>query len=262
MTGPFDGRVAIVTGASRGIGLAVARRLVHDGANVVLTARTAAAAEAAAADIGAGAVGYGAHAADEDAAAACVAFAVERFGSLDVLVNNAGTNPAVGPVLSIDRARFAKTIDVNLWAPLLWTARAVDAWMDEHGGAVVNVASIGGLSAGNDTGVYRVSKAALIHLTRQMAFELAPRVRVNAVAPGLVRTRLAEGLWREDEERATAPIPLGRLGEPPDIASAIAYLAGPDASWVTGETLVVDGGQLVGVPAGRTRVAAAAQERA
>lgn len=254
MSEPLAGRTAIVTGASRGIGLAVAARLVDQGASVVLTARTAAAAEAAAAELGPRAAGFGAHAADEDAAEACAAFALDRFGSLDVLVNNAGTNPAVGPVIDVDRARFAKTIDVNLWAPLLWTGVAVRAWMGEHGGAVVNMSSIGGFVPGNDTGVYRVTKAALVHLTKQLAFELAPAVRVNAVAPGLVRTRLAEGLWRDREDAAASLIPMGRLGEPVDVAGAVAYLVGPDAGWVTGETLVADGGALLGVRGTRQSV--------
>ena len=254
MSGAFDGQTAIVTGASRGIGLAIAQRLVADGANVVLTARTLQAAEAAAAPLGERAAGFGAHAASAEAAEACVAFAIERFGSLDVLVNNAGTNPAAGPITSIDHARFAKTLEVNLWAPLMWTGIAERAWMGEHGGTVVNVASVSGLIAGPDTGVYRVSKAALIHLTRQLAFELAPRVRVNAVAPGLVRTRLAAGLWQADEERVAAGIPLGRIGEPVDVAEAVAYVASPVAAWMTGETLVIDGGQLVGAAASRTRL--------
>lgn len=250
----FEGRTAIVTGASRGIGLAVAEKLIALGASVILTARTEEAATAAAAPLGERAVGFGAHVASPEAAEACVAFALERFGSLDVLVNNAGTNPAAGPITSIDHARFAKTIDVNVWGPLMWTGLAERAWMGEHGGVVINVASVSGLIAGPDTGIYRVSKAALIHLTRQLAFELAPRMRINAVAPGLVRTRLAEGLWRDDEERVAAGYPLQRIGEPDDVAEAVVYLASPAAAWITGETLVVDGGQLVGSAASRARL--------
>ena len=248
-TGALAGRCAIVTGASRGIGLAVADALAGAGATVIVTARTAEAAEAAAGRLGRGAIGVGAHAADEAAAQACVELALERCGRLDVLVNNAGTNPAYGPVCDVDRARFAKTLDVNLWAPLLWTGVATRAWMGEHGGAVVNVASINGLKTSPGTGFYGVTKAALIHLTRQLAVELGPRVRVNAVAPGVVRTRLAEALWQDHEAEVAARTALGRIGEPPDVAGAVRFLASDEAAWITGETLVVDGGQVLGAPA-------------
>jgi NAD(P)-dependent dehydrogenase (short-subunit alcohol dehydrogenase family) len=242
----LQGKTAIVTGASRGIGLAIAEALVEGGANVVLTSRHQEAADTAASSLGSErAVGFGAHATDEDAAAACVAFAVERFGSLDVLVNNAGTNPAFGPVVDQDKGRFMKTLDVNLWAPALWSGLAWRAWMREHGGAVINTASVGGLVVGPNLGVYHASKAALIHLTKQLALELAPRVRVNAVAPGVVRTRLAEALWKEHEDAVAAVTPLGRIGEPRDVASAVAFLASDGASWITGETLVMDGGQML-----------------
>jgi NAD(P)-dependent dehydrogenase (short-subunit alcohol dehydrogenase family) len=247
MAAHLNGRTAIVTGASRGIGLAIAGALVADGANVVLTSRRQEAAEAAASSIGVPeqAVGFGAHATDEDAAAACVAFAIERFGSLDILINNAGTNPAFGPVVDQDKGRFMKTLDVNLWAPALWSGLAWRAWMQEHGGTIVNTASVGGLVVGPNLGVYHASKAALIHLTKQLALELAPKVRVNAVAPGVVRTRLAEALWKEHEDAVSAVTPLGRIGEPADVASAVAFLASDGASWITGETLVMDGGQML-----------------
>lgn len=240
------GKTAIVTGATRGIGLATAELLVAQGANVVLTSRTHAAAEEAAAPLGERAAGFGAHAADDDAAAACVAFALERFGALDVLVNNAGANPAFGPLLGLERPAFDKTVAVNLWAPLSWTRAAHAAWMGEHGGAVVNVASIGGLIVGPNTGMYNSVKAALMHMTRHLAQELGPEIRVNAVAPGLVRTRMAEALWRADEERIAGALALRRIGEPDDIAGAIAFLASDAAAWMTGETLVIDGGQTLG----------------
>jgi NAD(P)-dependent dehydrogenase (short-subunit alcohol dehydrogenase family) len=246
MAADLTGRTAIVTGASRGIGLAIAEALVAGGANVVLTSRKQEAADAAASSLGSEqAVGFGAHATDEEAAAACVDFAVQRFGSLDILVNNAGTNPAFGPVVDQDHGRFMKTLDVNLWAPALWSGLAWRAWMQEHGGTIVNTASVGGLVVGPNLGVYHASKAALIHLTKQLALELAPKVRVNAVAPGVVRTRLAEALWKEHEAAVSAVTPLGRIGEPSDVASAVAFLASDDASWITGETLVMDGGQIL-----------------
>jgi len=245
LTGELNGRTAIVTGASRGIGLAVAEALIADGANVVLTSRHQEAADAAAAPLGERAVGFGAHVVDEKAAQACVDFTMDRFGSIDILVNNAGTNPAFGPVVDQDHGRFAKTIDVNLWAPALWSGLVWRAWMKENGGSIVNTASIGGLAVGPNLGVYHISKAALIHMTKQLALELSPQVRVNAVAPGVVRTKLAEALWKEHEEAVAANTPLGRIGEPSDVGSAVAFLAGDRASWITGETLVIDGGQLL-----------------
>jgi len=239
------GRTAIITGASRGIGLATAAALHQAGANVVLTSRSEEAAVAAASSVGERAVGIGAHATDESAARACVDRTMELFGSVDILVNNAGTNPAFGPVLSQDHGRFAKTMDVNLWAPILWSQLVVDAWMGEHGGSIVNTASIGGLSVGPDLGIYHVSKAALIHLTKQLAIELGPHIRVNSVAPGVVRTRLAEALWKEHEGAVADRTPLARIGEPDDIGSAICFLASDTSSWITGETLVIDGGQMI-----------------
>jgi NAD(P)-dependent dehydrogenase (short-subunit alcohol dehydrogenase family) len=240
------GRTAIVTGASRGIGLAVAAALHRAGANVVVTARTEADAVGAAASFGERALGIGAHAADEAAARVCVEQTMDRFGRVDVLVNNAGTNPAHGPVLLQDHGRFTKTMNVNLWAPILWTQLVVDAWMAEHGGSIVNTASVGGLSVGPELGIYNVSKAALIHLTKQLAIELGPNIRVNAVAPGIVRTRLAEALWKEHEDSLSGRIPLGRIGEPDDVGSAVEFLASDASSWITGQTLVMDGGQLIG----------------
>ncbi|UZG59944.1 SDR family oxidoreductase [Rhodococcus opacus] len=247
MTGlDLTGRTAIVTGASRGIGLAVAQAIAAAGGNVVLTSRSQDSADAAATQVGGTAIGVAAHAVDEDAARRCIDLTLERFGSLDILVNNAGTNPAFGPVIDQDHARFAKTFDVNLWAPVLWTGLATKAWMGEHGGAVVNTASVGGMAFEANIGVYNASKAALIHLTKQLALELSPKVRVNAVAPGVVRTKLAEALWKEHEQAVSASTALGRIGEPEDIGSAVAFLVSDAASWITGETLVIDGGQLLG----------------
>lgn len=243
--GEFEGRTAIVTGASRGIGLAIATSLAAGGANVVLTSRHQEAADEAAASIGPQAVGFGAHAVDEDAARACVDFTLDRFGSIDILVNNAGTNPAFGPVLDQDHGRFAKTMDVNLWAPILWSSLVWKSWMEDHGGTIINTASVGGLMVGPDLGIYHMSKAAMIHLTKQLALELAPGVRVNAVAPGVVRTRLAEALWKEHEDSVVSVTPLGRIGEPRDVGDAVSFLASDRAAWITGETLVIDGGQML-----------------
>ncbi|HEY2447258.1 MAG TPA: SDR family oxidoreductase [Mycobacterium sp.] len=242
----LSGRTAIITGASRGIGLAIAQRLAADGANVVLTARKQESADAAAEQVNGSAIGVAAHAVDEDAAKRCVEKTIDRFGSIDILVNNAGTNPAYGPLIEQDHARFAKIFEVNLWAPLLWTSLAVKAWMGEHSGAIVNTASIGGMHQSPHMGLYNATKAALIHVTKQLALELSPRVRVNAVCPGVVRTRLAEALWKDHEELLSASTALERVGEPPDVAAAVAFLVSDESSWITGDTMVIDGGQLLG----------------
>ncbi|MBV8178203.1 MAG: SDR family oxidoreductase [Mycobacterium sp.] len=246
----MSGRTAIITGASRGIGLAIAQRLAADGANVVLTARKQESADAAAEQVDGNAIGVAAHAVDEEAAKRCVDLTVERFGGVDILINNAGTNPAYGPLIEQDHARFAKIFEVNLWAPLLWTSLAVKAWMGEHGGAVVNTASIGGMHQSPYMGLYNATKAALIHVTKQLALELSPRIRVNAVCPGVVRTRLAEALWKDHEAVLSASTALERVGEPPDVAAAVAFLVSDEASWITGDTMVIDGGQLLGNAAG------------
>jgi NAD(P)-dependent dehydrogenase (short-subunit alcohol dehydrogenase family) len=248
VSAPLDGRTAIVTGASRGIGLAIAEALVAVGASVVLTSRGDG-AEKAAAGLGDRVIGIRAHASDETAARACVRAAIDHFGSLDILVNNAGTNPAFGPLVEAEQASVTKILEVNLLAPLLWSRLAWNAHMREHGGVIINNASVGGLDVAPNLGAYNASKAALIHLTRHLAVELAPSVRVNAVAPGVVRTRLAEALWKEHEEAVAATTPLGRIGEPADVGDAVAFLAGDGARWITGETLVIDGGQRLVAPA-------------
>ncbi|MBC7301754.1 MAG: SDR family oxidoreductase [Nocardia sp.] len=242
----LTGRTAIVTGASRGIGLAIAEAIAAAGGNVVVTSRTQESADAAAALVGADALGVGAHAVDEAAAQRCVELTMERFGSIDILVNNAGTNPAFGPVIDQDHGRFAKTFDVNVWAPVLWSSLVTRAWMGEHGGSIINTASIGGLTLEANIGLYNASKAALIHLTKQLALELSPKVRVNAVAPGVVRTKLAEALWKGHEQAVAGGTALDRIGEPEDIAAAVAFLASDAAGWITGEVMVIDGGQRLG----------------
>ena len=175
-------------------------------------------------------------------AEAAVAATLERFGALDVLVNNAGTNPYFGPLLGIDDVRLQKTFEINQASIVTWSRAAWNQWMSTHGGAILNVASIGGLGAEPGIGWYNATKAAVIHLTRQLAFELAPTVRVNGIAPGLVRTELARGLWEGNEERIAKSLPLGRIGEVDDVAPIALLLVSDAASWITGQTIVVDGG--------------------
>jgi NAD(P)-dependent dehydrogenase (short-subunit alcohol dehydrogenase family) len=244
------GKVALVTGASRGIGKAIAGALAGAGASVLLSSRKQDALEAAAAEIGGDVDVVAANAGDPDQAAVAVDRCIERFGGLDILVNNAATNPYFGPAIEIDLARYDKTWDVNVRGPLVWTQLAWKAAMAERGGSVINIASIGGLSVEPGIGIYNGTKAALIHLTKTLAAELAPSVRVNAIAPGLVKTDMARALWEPAEERIARSLPLGRLGEPADIANAALYLASDLSTWVTGHTLVVDGGALLG-PAAR-----------
>lgn len=244
----FAGRVAVVTGASRGIGLGIAQRLVAEGARVCVTARTPEAlAEAVELLGGPGhAIGVAGRADDVAHQAAAVAAAVETFGGLDVLVNNTGINPVAGPVGSIAPEAVAKTFAVNFTAAAGWVEQARLAGLGSRpGAAVVNIASVAGLRPSPPIGVYGASKAALIHLTAQLAVELAPRVRVNAVAPAVVKTKFAALLYEGREAEVAAGYPLQRLGVPADIAGPVAFLASDDAAWVTGQTLTVDGGLLL-----------------
>ncbi len=179
---------------------------------------------------------------DADHQAEAVARTVEAFGSLDMLVNNTGINPVYGPMIDTDPAAAAKILAVNVLAPLAWTRRARDAWMGEHGGSVVNIASVAGLRASPGIGMYGVSKAALIRLTMELAVELGPGIRVNAVAPAVVKTKFATALYEGREEEVAAGYPLKRLGVPDDIAGVVAFLLSDQASWVTGQTVVLDGG--------------------
>lgn len=239
----FADRVAIVTGASRGIGLATARRLADEGARVCITARKADALADAVTSLGGAdrAIGIAGRGDDAEHQAAAVAATVSAFGRLDVLVNNTGINPAYGPLIELDESAARKIMDVNVLAALSWVKQARAQGLGP-GAAIVNVASIAGLYPSPGIGYYGVSKSALIGLTLQLAAELSPDVRVNAVAPAIVKTRFASALFEGREVEVARSYPLGRLGEPDDIASAVAFLASTDASWITGQTLLLDGG--------------------
>lgn len=242
-------KVAIVTGASRGIGEAVATEFLRSGAKgVVITGRReenlaeAKSRITAEVDVGDRLLTLVARADDVDHAESTVAKAIEVFGSCDVLVNNAGTNPAPGALADVDLGAVEKTWAVNQLGPIIWARAAFKQWMEEHGGSIINVASVGGMRPTAILGAYNISKAALIFATEQLAFEMAPKVRVNGVAPAVVKTRLSAALWQNGEEAAAATHPLKRLGEPQDIANAVLFLASDAASWITGTTLPVDGG--------------------
>jgi NAD(P)-dependent dehydrogenase (short-subunit alcohol dehydrogenase family) len=240
-----DGKVALVTGASRGIGEAIAAGLLESGAaGVTITSRKPENIEEAAQRLGEWkrVLPLVARADDPEAATRAVAETISLFGSCDILVNNAGTNPSAGHLADVDLGAIDKTWAVNLMGPLLFTRQAWKQWMHEHGGAIVNIASVGGLQPSPILGAYNVSKAGLVHLTRQLAHEFAPKVRVNAVAPSVVRTRLAAALWEGIENQVANAHPLHRIGEPEDVANAVIFLVSDAASWITGVTLPVDGG--------------------
>lgn len=240
----LDGKVALVTGASKGIGKAIAKAYADAGAKVMLSSRKADQLAAAVDEIGGDTAYFAANAGDTAAARACVAATIERFGGLDILVNNAATNPYNGPTLGIDEGLYDKTMQVNLRGPVFWTQ---EAWKQafegsEGGKVVVNVASVGGLRTEGALGIYNLTKAALIHFTRQVASEYGPTVRCVGVAPGLVKTDFAKWLVENFGERLERQLPLRRLGEPEDIANLALFLASDKASWITGETYVIDGG--------------------
>jgi NAD(P)-dependent dehydrogenase (short-subunit alcohol dehydrogenase family) len=237
----LDGKVAVVTGASRGIGRAVAATMAASGAKVMLVSRKQDQLDEAAATMSGDVATMAANTGDVEAGRRVVAATIERFGSLDILVNNAATNPYYGPTLGVDESRFDKTFQVNLRGPLFWCKAAYDAVLRDRPGVIVNVASVGGLRAEAALGVYNLTKAALIHFTRQLASEIGPN-RVVGVAPGLIKTDFAKVLVDNFGEKLAASLPLKRLGESEDVANLVTFLASDAASWITGETYVIDGG--------------------
>lgn len=237
----LEGKVALVTGASKGIGRAIAKSLAESGAKVMLSSRKEDQLLEAANSIDGETAVFAANAGDVAAAERCVAATIERFGAVDILVNNAATNPYFGKTLGVDEGRFDKTFDVNVRGPLFWSKIVHEKWMKDHPGVILNIASVGGMRAEVGLGVYNLTKAALIHMTRQLASEIGPS-RVVGIAPGLVKTDFAAVLVDNFGDTLAARLPTGRLGEPDDIANLATFLVSDAASWITGETYVIDGG--------------------
>ncbi|MER6473002.1 SDR family oxidoreductase [Streptomyces collinus] len=239
----LSGKVALVTGASRGIGYGVAEALVARGDRVCITGRNEDALKEAVERLGADRViGVAGKAHDLAHQTEAVGRTMEAFGRLDFLVNNAGTNPVFGPIADLDLDVARKVFETNVVSALGLAQKTWHAWQKDNGGAIVNIASIAGLAPSPFIGAYGVSKAAMINLTQQLAHEFAPKVRVNAIAPAVVKTKFAQALYEGREAEAASSYPLGRLGVPADIGGAVAFLTSTQSDWVTGQTLVVDGG--------------------
>jgi len=251
---PFDltGKVAIVTGASRGIGLAIAERYALAGAQVVIASRKQDALDQAAETIraqGGDVLPMAAHTGDSEAVQALVDACMEKYGGVDILVNNAATNPHFGPILTSEESHWDKILDVNLKGYFRMIKACVEYMRERGGGKIINLASVAGLQYQQGMGVYGVSKAGVLMLTRTLAVELAAEsIQVNAIAPGFIQTRFSQVLWETPEihEAVIAQIPQKRLGQADEVAGLALYLASAASGFTTGAIMLVDGGQMAG----------------
>jgi NAD(P)-dependent dehydrogenase (short-subunit alcohol dehydrogenase family) len=245
----LEGKVAIVTGGSRGIGEAIARTFAESGAKVVVASRKMDGVKTVADAIGPSALPVAAHTGREEDCVALVKKAVEAFGKVDVLVNNAATNPYFGPMLDVDPGAWDKTFEVNTKG-YFWTAREVARHLRERGagGSIINMASVAGLVASPLQGVYAMTKAAVISMTKTLAYELAGNaIRVNAIAPGFVDTKFAAAILKNEAllDEVLRMTPMKRYGQPDEIAGCALYLASDSASYLTGQAIVIDGGMTI-----------------
>ncbi len=250
MTNLFDltGKVAVITGASRGIGQAIAEQLAEAGAKVVISSRKQDGLDPIADGIrakGGEALAVAAHNGSKEALQALIKSTVDAYGRVDILVNNAATNPHFGTMLEAEDSMWQKTIEVNSMGNIWLTQAVVPHMRQQGGGKIVNIASINGLRPGRMQGIYSMTKAGVISLTQTLALELAgDNIQVNAVAPGLVKTKFARAIWENDVllEAIINRTPAGRMGEPEDIAGMVLFLASPASNFATGQVFVVDGG--------------------
>ncbi|MER5481119.1 SDR family oxidoreductase [Streptomyces sp. NPDC002734] len=239
----LSGKVAVITGASRGIGFGIAEAFVARGDRVCITGRNEEALKEAVERLGSErAIGVAGKAHDLAHQDAVVAATMEAFGRVDHLVNNAGTNPVFGPIADLDLAVARKVFETNVISALGFAQKTWAAWQRDNGGTIVNIASVAGVQASPFIGAYGISKAAMINLTLQLAHEFSPQVRVNSIAPGVIKTKFAEALYENREAEVAAGYPLGRLGVPEDIGGVAAFLTSDASGWMTGQNLVVEGG--------------------
>jgi NAD(P)-dependent dehydrogenase (short-subunit alcohol dehydrogenase family) len=251
----FDltGKVAVVTGSTKGIGLAIAQRMAEHGAKVVISSRKADVCETVAAGIrekGGQAIAIPCHVAHKDQLQALVDGTIAQWGGIDILVGNAGVNPYFGPAAGMPDKAYERIMGANVRSNF-WLCNMVAPHMAERGGgAIIIISSIGGLRGSSKLGVYAISKAADMQLVRNVAVEWGPKnVRANCIAPGLVRTDFARALWEDpvNYRKRTRDTPLQRIGEPDEIAGAAVFLASAAGSFTTGQTIVIDGGTTAGV---------------